>query len=198
MREAMVKCMEISSSSNWSLRSRILAIRAVLFCKDEPCHSFALSILRYATEPELREAALGLLGRTVDRLDGRTLALELYPSLKSDLKKTSVLRVRALALIHLTLETRANDLVAAKEAETLVVTLVSPLIGLMSAEDSVTKEAALSCILRLGVHLDLRNLLSRFLDELTMVAWKETPTNDAPVPPATQSLWNVVTELLTQ
>jgi hypothetical protein len=60
MREAMVKCMEISSSSNWSLRSRILAIRAVLFCKDEPCHSFALSILRYATEPELGPRTLSI------------------------------------------------------------------------------------------------------------------------------------------
>ena len=104
--------------------------------------------------------------------------------------------MRALGLVHLTLEVHAHSLAATREHKALEVFLASPLVQIMERGDAEAREAALSCVLRLGVHLELREILNLFLDRLTCIAWRET--SDGQIAAATQSLWNVVTELLTQ
>lgn len=193
-REAVEQCERIAATDSWSLRLRVLAARATL--SSQPSLSLGLSLLRFAKEQELREVGIGIVAQSADRVDGRILALELYPSLESDLQPEAPLRILALGLVHLTLEAHAHSLASVKEHRLLEICLVSPLVVLLEKGDAETREAALSCILRLGVHLELRETLNSFLDRLTALAWRDTP--DGPIPAATQSLWNVVTELLTQ
>ena len=202
---ALKKCSEFLGSDKWSAKERVLAGR-VLMCKPGNWNSLALAVLEFESEPSLLSVAIGLLIRGIHQssnmspppsprgapnyLSSREIVFELLPHLGALLAKSDdVLLLRGLGLLHLVLEFRASEISEKKIFENCI---VGPLVMLLEKKShQEVREAALSCILKIGVHMEIRTCLLPWLDRLSGIAWN----GGEGVP--MQSLFNVVTELLT-
>ena len=192
------KCERIFSSIEYSVESRILAGK-VLVCVSEEMIAPALGVLRTLpatlNPPELAmvKICLTLIGRSVTHLDAKDFIFVILP-VAMKLVHSKQLVLPCLGLIHGILEIHADEIANLNEPKILTWILVEPLIALLEAGQPEFLEAAVSIILKIGVHDELRKVILPCADRLTAFVWKRE-LEQPEVPVMMQSIWNVVTEL---